>query len=211
MSSQVLVSDTLRAPHQYSFDVLVDQRMRRMGVEKLMIYFIDSVDRGVLPYLAEQFNIVGYKGWHFADTEQKQRDLLKIAIKLHMKAGTVWSVKRAVEVAGFSVYSFEEHVGHWAKFRIVVSNSNYPYSQAYDAYRAVMEFKPARCEFLGFYYTGNDFTDSAIASEILAVNAVNAHIDATSSTGSFLMDGSVLMDGRRNYMNETDCLTINII
>lgn len=67
----------------------------------LAIYDIDSVDVEALPHLAEQFNVLGKRGWTLADTEAKQRALISAAIELHRHAGTPWAVRTAMATVGY--------------------------------------------------------------------------------------------------------------
>jgi phage tail P2-like protein len=64
-------------------------------------YDIDTVQASVLPHLAEQFLVTGYRGWILADTEAKQRALLKNAIALHRKAGTPFAIRLALASVGY--------------------------------------------------------------------------------------------------------------
>lgn len=67
----------------------------------LNVYDIDTVQASVLPHLAEQLLVTGYRGWILADTEAKRRTLLKNAIALHQKAGTPYAIRLALESVGY--------------------------------------------------------------------------------------------------------------
>jgi hypothetical protein len=67
----------------------------------LLIYFIDTVEITALVHLAEQFDVLGYKGWLLADTEQKQRDLVQDSVRLHRIAGTPESILEILEKLGY--------------------------------------------------------------------------------------------------------------
>lgn len=73
------------------------------------IYDIDNVDASVLPHLAEQFDVLGFKGWALADTDAKRRTLLKNAVKIHSTAGTPFSVLTALNSVGFGGAALEEN------------------------------------------------------------------------------------------------------
>ncbi|BAQ65537.1 Tail protein I [Geminocystis sp. NIES-3709] len=67
------------------------------------------MDSSVLIHLAEQFDVLGYKGWALADTEEKQRNLIKSAVSLHKKAGTPSAIKEALEAVGIEVNTIVEN------------------------------------------------------------------------------------------------------
>ncbi len=97
-----------------AIEALIDQPLN-----VLAIYDIDNVDAEALPHLAEQFNVLGKRGWSLADTEAKQRALIKVAVELHRKAGTAWAVRTAMAVVGFTGATVVENPplaydGSWA-------------------------------------------------------------------------------------------------
>ncbi|MBP0021021.1 MAG: phage tail protein [Cyanobacteria bacterium SBLK] len=122
--------------------------------------YVDSVDTSVLPHLIEQFGVTGYRGGFLADTEQKKRDLVKNAISLHQKAGTLSAVVDALATLGYSVtieenpsltYNGEWNYGdgevysgkRWARF-IVNFPTNPPAEEAKLINELINAWKPAR-------------------------------------------------------------------
>jgi len=73
----------------------------------LLIYQIDTVDNSVLVHIAEQLDVLGYKGWLLADTETKQRDLIRSAVALHRKAATPSAIIDALSVVDIDVEIIE--------------------------------------------------------------------------------------------------------
>lgn len=118
------------------------ERLDDIQAGLVMINLIDTVSAVALPFLAQQLNMLGYKGWKFADTEQRQRDLLKRAIDFHRYSGTPYGVKQALEFAGIVgaieiqeriniVYDGSWHYNgivfygnHWAYFRVLIDTAN---------------------------------------------------------------------------------------
>jgi hypothetical protein len=76
---------------------------------RLFVYNLDTVDTSVLNHLAEQFDVLGYKGWLLADTDLKRRDLIRRSVRLHRTAGTPFSIIEALTVLGITVSSIEEN------------------------------------------------------------------------------------------------------
>ena len=111
-----------------------------LDLAPVLVYHIDTVPASALYALAWQFDVVGAAGWDLADTEVKQRDLLRNAIELHRHAGTPWVVKRVLGALGFATVVIDEGYGRptydgtfryggvidyssaaaWAYFRVVV-------------------------------------------------------------------------------------------
>jgi phage tail P2-like protein len=75
----------------------------------LCVFLVDLVAAEALPFLAEQFGVMGYDGWAFADSEAARRELVKSAIRIKRKKGTPWAIKRALGLAGFPNVEVWEH------------------------------------------------------------------------------------------------------
>ena len=82
-----------------------------MDVGKVLVQFPDFAPEEALPYLAEQHNVQGYRGYLLATTEQQKRDLIKSATYLHKIAGTPFAIKRAILAVGFDSVVIREHTG----------------------------------------------------------------------------------------------------
>ncbi|EBP0098933.1 phage tail protein I [Salmonella enterica subsp. salamae] len=74
------------------------ERFAQLDMTTLLVYLVDIVDASALPSLAEQFHVQGLEGWLFASNEQEKRELIKQAIELHKYKGTVWAVRRVLEI-----------------------------------------------------------------------------------------------------------------
>lgn len=62
------------------------------------------VDASALPALAEQFHVQGLEGWLFTTDEREKRELIKQAIELHKYKGTIWAVRRVLEILSLRNY-----------------------------------------------------------------------------------------------------------
>lgn len=74
------------------------ERFAQLDMTTPLVYLVDVVDASALPSLAEQFHVQGLEGWLFASNEQEKRELIKQAIELHKYKGTVWAVRRVLEI-----------------------------------------------------------------------------------------------------------------
>ena len=74
------------------------ERFAQLDLTTLMVYLVDLVDASALPALAEQFHVQGLEGWLFTTDEREKRELIKQAIELHKYKGTIWAVRRVLEI-----------------------------------------------------------------------------------------------------------------
>lgn len=172
-----VLADSIRTiPHIAAFDDMAANRYDNLDLSSLIPYLIDTAPVLALPYIAQAFDILGYKGWIFADTEQKQRDLLKIALQLNKYAGTPWAITNALNSIGITGVEIEEGLsikydgeafydgsitygsGSWADFAVIIDASNFT---AIDATAianmtgVVLAWKNARSNLVGIWFSVN--------------------------------------------------------
>lgn len=106
-----------------AFDIAVKKQLETIDISKVLVYNIDQVDAKAIPTLAEQFDVLGFKGLRLANNETEQRAIIKKSIELHRYKGTIYGVKEAMKAVGFADAVIVEHVdGHWANFTINLLN-----------------------------------------------------------------------------------------
>lgn len=165
--ANLLASGIAHEDHLAAFDAMVEQRFANLDIEAVLIYLIDTVDADALPYLAEQFDVMGVKGYAYAPTEQDKRNLIKKAIELHRFKGTPWSIKEALKAIGYYgaviqerlidvIYYDNTHThngsqlygpGHWADFRVLIdlgASSGVNAQTAAEAVALINEYKNVR-------------------------------------------------------------------
>lgn len=210
-----IIADSISyVPQLAAFDLLVKNRFTELELDKLLVYIIDTVNADAIPYLAKQFDVLGYKGFRLATNEQEQREIIKRSIELHRFKGTLWAVREALVAIGFGDAVIEEHVeGHWANFRITIDlgNQGLDVAQIEDLRKMIEEYKNARSHLVDISYTISFSDDNVILID--EVNDAQASVDDDGVTlgGGFFHNGEVLRDGSRNYSRDTDVLTIEII
>jgi phage tail P2-like protein len=98
------------------------ERLGTLDITCLLVYMVDIVPAGALPYLAEQFDVSGNAGWLLADTEEARRSLIKSAIDLHRYKGTEYALRRAIDVLGltYTVEKWWEYGADPYHFRVTV-------------------------------------------------------------------------------------------
>jgi len=175
--ADILASSISGIPHLAAFDKLAEARFSALGAE--MIYLIDLVHPEALPLLAEQFDVLGYKGWALTNTDEERRELLKQAIELHKYKGTPWAVKEAIRRIGYTDITIIEgaqdlyHNGvirrrdgsfcrgggwNWATFRVYIELGPAPLPDA-DTVKLLIalidEYKNTRSRLVLLVFTGS--------------------------------------------------------
>ena len=114
-----------------AFSEMVAERWDNWDLTPFLPYLVDTVAATALPYLADQFDVEGLRGFAIAIDESQQRDLIKKSIALHKFIGTPWAIREACRTVGFPVIILEEGVtakpdgpespDDWARFRVLVA------------------------------------------------------------------------------------------
>ena len=189
----LLASGISDAVHLKAFDEMVEERFANIDVGAVLIYLIDTVKAEALPILAEQFDVLGYKGFGLASTEQQQRSVIKKAIELHRYKGTPWSIKEALKSIGYYNAVIQERFlsgaiydgqythngsqfygpGSWADFRVIIdlgSKSGVNAQSAADAVKLILEYKNVRSRLLDISYSATIVEYFTGITEQLEVN-----------------------------------------
>lgn len=188
-----VLADSIRTiPHIAAFDDMAANRYDNLDLSCLIPYLIDTAPVLALPYIAQAFDILGYKGWIFADTEQKQRDLLKIALQLNKYAGTPQSIIDALNSIGITGVEIEEGLsikydgevfydgsitygsGSWADFAVIIDASNFTTIDATaitNMTGVVLAWKNARSTLVGIWF-GVNFIDTLQNNDSVEMNII---------------------------------------
>lgn len=221
--NNVILADSVAyLPHINAFDLLVKQRFSELEMDKLLVYLIDTVDESALIYLANQFDVMGFKGFGLAHTEAEKREVIKRAIELHRYKGTIWAIKQALvtigypleNAAGIPAIVITEHVsGHWARFKVTIELGGNPISVAAIAelVRMITEFKNTRSWLDEISFTLALEDDNLKMTDESIENQAVIDTDTINAGGNFKYDGSETYDGTNNYSQDTDILTITIV
>jgi hypothetical protein len=171
VAPNLLASGIADKNHLVVFDLIEEQRLAALDLTVLLVYMFDTVPAAALPALAEQFDILGYKGFGIAKNEQERRDVVKNAIALHRHKGTPWSIKQSLLNLGYirveileglgafydGVYLFDGSAtyggANWANFVVRIytaSETPVENADAMAAYQTIMEYKNMRSVLVGF-------------------------------------------------------------
>ena len=122
MADDRLVTSPLKSdPSARAYNAMAE-RLGSIDCTPLLVYLIDTVPAPVLPYLAEQFHILGNEGWLLAINDGQKRSLIKAAIELHRHKGTRWAVEQVLVVLGHTgeVQEWFEYAGDPYHFRVII-------------------------------------------------------------------------------------------
>ncbi|AOJ06395.1 phage tail protein I [Burkholderia mayonis] len=147
-------------------------RLDNIDLSPILVYLIDGVDASALPYLAEQFSVMGEDGWSLAESDDARRALIKGAIELHRYKGTPWAVREVIRRLGFGEVELVENIarvsydgkrryngwmvhgdpGLWAVYRVILRDRAITNDQAALLRATLAAFAPARCELASLEY-----------------------------------------------------------
>ncbi len=211
----LLASGISQHGHLKAFDEMVEARFANLNIEAVLIYIIDTVDADALPILAEQFDVMGVKGYAYAPTEQDKRNLIKKAIELHRYKGTPWSIKEALKAIGYYGAVIQERLinvifydgvythngtqlygpGHWADFRVLIdlgASSGVNAQTAAEAVALINEYKNVRSRLRDVSYMAT-IQEYVLTDEELIINVESNVVEALGyyHDNTYLYSGSV--------------------
>lgn len=215
--SNILASGISNVPHLAAFDQVAETAFNKFELEKLLVYIIDKVDASAIPALAEQFDVLGFKGMRLATTEAQQREVIKKAIELKRFKGTVWAVKEALRAIGYPTAIITENAGigenGWAEFQIDLDGGNNIISASTidDILKNVEEYKNTRSHLIGVSFSINLGVDNILIGDESIENPSVIDDDALNVGGDFKYDGTHMYNGTKNYSSDSDILDMEII
>lgn len=215
----ILADSISGIPHLAAFDKVAFTRMSSIEIDALLVYIIDTVPASSLSTLADQFDVLGFRGYGLATTDEQRRTIIKQAIELKRYRGTVWAIKQAMINVGYTDAVLVEGVDtgdpdtDWARFKIESDLGDTVgvdgISQS-DLAKLVREYKPQRSVLEGVSYR-------IIISDILPTLKDDLYLTYESAPmeddlGYFarFLDGSFSMDGSVKMIESHDTLIINI-
>ena len=186
-----------------------------VDLSKVLVYIIDIVDSSALYFLAEQFDVLGYKGYDLCSTDDQRRTLIKNAIALHKHRGTVWSLRQALISIGCKDAVIAEGVeGNWAKFSINIALNDAQtvnVVQVAALVKLVNEWKNARSILSAIDYS-IAFSDAAIVlNDDGSINPEVDEADTLTVGVNKFYNGVHYYDGTIDYSADGDSLEITII
>ena len=215
--SNILASSISNRDHLAVFDRLAKARFDMIEIEALLVYIIDTVPASALQALAEQFDVMGYKGWSLVNNDADRRMLIKKAIELHRYKGTPWAIKEALKSVGYAGAIIQEHVGaiydgqydydseisygaaNWAKFSVkldIGDDKGITADQLTTIVALINEYKNVRSHLITVSFASTledsvNVSDDDIEFTIDAGDAEDTMFDVIQFDGSNNYDGAV--------------------
>ena len=213
---KVVMADSISyVPEFAAWYQVIKETVAEVDLGSLLVYIIDTVDKSAISYLAEQFDVLGYKGFRLAYTEADQREILKRAIELHRYKGTEWAIKEALKSIGFTEVKMKKGIAggydHWAKFGLNITNSGTQLTEStfHDLIEMVIEYKRAVCVLM-------DITIDLVYDDTLIISDDDAHVyeailvdDNLYLSGTLKYDGTAEYDGSYDHSGDSDVVTID--
>ena len=200
-------------PDIAAFDVSIAKYIATIPVAKMLVYNIDQVDAKALPVLAEQFDVLGYKGMRLAKTQEDQRQIIKRAIELHKYKGTIWGLKEAMKSVGFFDLVINENVGHWANFSITLLNAGVGItdSSISDLHKMIEEYKPQRSNLVAINMEILVQDDIDFDEDIQGITQDIKTDDTIVFTAALFYDGKAKYNGNFDHSGDSDLISITRI
>ena len=230
----LLPSALADVPHLAAIDEVAEARFAAVELQALLVYLMDTVPVEALPWLAAQFDILGIKGYGFAQTEAERRAVLRQAIELHRYKGTPWAIKEAVRKYGYTIASLQERVGnnptynaahfhngtiryggtgHWTLFRVLFDTVLHPTIPAGDLTKIIEiinEYKPARSHLEAVVVSLGDIIDDISADISDDVTGLAAQLAPVSSITAYY-NGRYTYNGTRIHQGIDDDGAISVL
>lgn len=209
-----------------AMDAVAKERFENLDLSIILMYVVDTAPEPALFYLAEQFDVLGNKGWNLSPTTEERRALVKRAIELHQYKGTPWAIKEALKSVGFDDASIIEGVGidydgqydydgvifysggNWATFRVIIEIPDGFVIDAGNielARALILEYKNARSHLIDISFR-LIFNDSVAPNDEF-LDLDDPIIDAVSGV---TYNGFANYDGANLYNNMPDLIELNI-
>jgi len=201
-------------PDIAAFDTAVAKYIATIPVERLLVYNIDHVVSDALPALAEQFDVLGYKGMRLAKTEDDKRQIIKRAIELHKYKGTPWAVREAMKSVGFEDVEINEGVsGHWANFSITLLTAGVGItdSSIAELRKMIEEYKPQRSNLVDILMEILVQDEIIFSEDITGISPDILADDKIIFTASLIYDGVGEYNGIFDHSGDSDLVSIEPI
>lgn len=228
--NSVLASSVSRTKHLVVFDKIWRKALGDIDLTPLLVYLVDIVPSELLPYLAYQFNMMGFNGWGLTINDDDRRRLIKEALELKRYKGTPWAIKQALRAVGFPTVEIQEGGmeekydgtryydgtiyhggGSWANFRVnLLDIGEYRGIGAEDltAIREMIKrYKNTRSHLLDLNLVAN-LSDEVSVNDLFLGSGVYNNEDSFGVTKYY--NGSFNYNGSNQYSGSSDEFVLNI-
>lgn len=224
------------SPHLTAIAESARSVLKNTDLGPLLVYLIETTSSDALPYLADQFGVLGYGGFIIAETEEQQRALLKKALELQRYKGTVWAIKESLQALGYGSPDILEGIGgyvptydgtqqfdgsitfadasayDWATFSVVLDlgeSRGVTALSTETAIKIIEEYKNARSRLIGVTFKATLLDSIAINDEGLGYSQNDPFNE--NSRGA-IFSGSANFSGAERYLGTiSDASDIRVV
>lgn len=227
-NEKILASALGGKEHLQAWDDLFEFRFATVELETLLIMMVDTVPSEALPYLADQFDLLGVNGWNACKNEQDRRNLVKRAIELKRYQGTPFAIRRALQSVGYydavilknpgayynGKFKYNGDVTHgggmWASIAVILDigeTKGLTQKEQDEAVDLINTYKSARdkllwtdykCTLVDIVPFSDEFTLSTNIAYVDAVNAPSDTISYTANQATLIDTLETFEDGNLN-------------
>lgn len=219
-NENILPDSIAGVPHLAAFDAVANKRLNGIEIENALVYIIDTVSSSALPYLARQFDIEGFSGYRLATTDEQRRAVIKQAIELKRYSGTVWAIKQAMLLVGYTGSELVEGIDtgdpdtDWARFTVFSELGDTVgidgVTQSYLA-GLLRTYKPQRSVLEGITFGIALLDILEFINDDLFITYESPTLDEDLGYIARFYDGTYNYDGSITYIESHDTLVINIV
>jgi P2-related tail formation protein len=106
-----LASGIENVPHMVAFIKAFEKTLANIDLSKVLVTMPDFCPPEALPFLAQDYDVLGYKGFALCDTDDERRALIKAAPGIKRRAGTADSIEQAIIAVGYQNAIVTERTG----------------------------------------------------------------------------------------------------
>jgi len=218
-NENILADSIAGISHLAAFDAMVASRMNTIELESLLVYVIDTVSASALPTLARQFDVEGFIGYGVATTDEQRREIIKRAIELKRYMGTVYAIREAMRICGYTDSTITEGIDlgdpliDWARFSIdseIGDTVGIDGVSQTNLAKLIREYKNVRSYLEGITYRLGIYDTIPELNDTLNLAYEAPTLDEDLGHKSFFYDGTYSYDGTKKYSESNDELIINI-
>lgn len=220
-SNSVLPLHLQKHEHLLWLEQTIADYFDNLDLEQGFVFLIDSVNPAALPHLAEIFDVLGYRGWRQAQTDQDKRNMIKGAYELKKYMGSVYAIKQAMLLTGYGGATLIEGVDtgdpqtDWARFLVQVDIGDGTLidgnSSPLDLTNLINEYKNARSllHAISFRYAPTETIPAIDDTDVDSLPITEA--TDTMTFPDFVYNGDHEYDGTMEYHSPTEYIQVTII
>lgn len=194
------------SPHLVAIIEAAADEIGSFDLSPLLVYMIDTVPSSALPWLAQQFGVLGFRGWDLITTDLERRSLIKTAIEIWRYKGTPYAIKQALKSIGYNnvqiiegegfppeIFTYPPEIPEGSldqfSFRVVLDlgdSKGVTDAGQVLVERLIKEYKNTRSWYTGATYIANIYEDVAVNDDQFKVTEESGSSDSAAASDGML-------------------------